>query len=232
MSRNMPGFSISNITAYSNDDPYVRGFIKRMQVETHAEFLDALYDDIRDAVEHLRLNPQHFLEESEDGTTTRLIGILHGKGYRCGQLNTGGNVDITVENIKLSFRWIGEAKKYNSLSNLRDGYKQLSSRYIAGSDEEGVSYGGMIAYLRRPNAVKLMADWRESFEGMDDIPPRTTGNCIRLGYFAFNSEHLHIESGLPFKVWHLCVRLHHAPIDKSAIGSKKYSSSKKAISNK
>jgi hypothetical protein len=219
------GFSISNIRAYGEKDPVIRGFSKRVSVETYSEFVDALYDDICDSVKHISLSPQHFLNESEDATTHRLMGVLHGKGYRCQQTNAGGNIDITVENIQLNFRWIGEAKKFNSVSNLREGYLQLATRYIPGTDEFGIGYGGLIAYLRRSDVAKLMNDWQVEFKAMEIAAGCSVQSCIRLPGRAFNSEHKHQSSGLPFRVWHLCVQLFHNPKDKSALGSAKYSSS-------
>jgi hypothetical protein len=222
----MLGFSISDIHAYGQDDPYIRGFMKRASVETYAQFIDALYDDIRDAISFISLSPQHFLKESEDATTIRLMGVLIGKGYRCHQTNAGGNIDISVENIKLAYRWIGEAKKFESLSKLSEGYLQLATRYIPGVDENGTGYGGLIAYLRRPNAAKLMIDWQNEFKAMDVANGCSIQSCTRLPGLAFNSEHMHEGSGLPFRVWHLCVQLFHHPKDKSARGSAKYAEGK------
>lgn len=221
------GFSISNIRAYGENDPVIRGFESRARVGTYAEFVEALYDDIRDAVAYISLSPQHFLNESEDATTHRLMGVLYGKGYRCSQTNAGGNIDITVENIVLSFRWIGEAKKFESLPNLREGYLQLATRYIPGTDETGIGYGGLIAYLRRPDAATLMADWRKEFESMEVTSGCSIQSCTRLPGRAFKSEHKHDSSGLPFRVWHLCVQLYHKPQDKSARASVKYGGGKK-----
>ena len=216
------GFSISNIRAYGENDPIIRGFGKRASVETYSEFVDALYDDICDAVKYISLSPQHFLTESEDATTNRLMCVLHGKGYRCQQTNAGGNIDITVENITLDYRWIGEAKKFESLTNLREGYLQLSTRYIPGTDEDGIGYGGLIAYLRRPDAAKLMSDWQVEFAKMEAATGCSIHICNRLPGRAFNSEHKHESSGLSFRVWHLCVQLFHSPKDKSARASAKY----------
>jgi hypothetical protein len=222
------GFSIANIRAYGKSDPVIRGFEKRALVCSYSEFVDALYDDIFDAVSYISLSPQHLLKESEDATTHRLMCVLHGKGYRCAQANAGGNIDISVENIALSFRWIGEAKKFESLANLREGYLQLATRYIPGSDETGIGYGGLIAYLRRPNAAKLMRDWRAEFEKMEVAQDCSIQSCTRLSSLAFNSEHRHESSGLPFRVWHLCVQLFHAPKDKSARASARYGGDKMA----
>lgn len=223
------GFSIANIHAFGEEDPIIRGFRKRSSVETYAQFIDALYDDIRDAVSFISLYPQHFLDESEDATTIRLMGVLHGKGYRCHQANAGGNIDITIENIKLAYRWIGEAKKFESLPKLREGYLQLSTRYIPGVDENGTGYGGLIAYLRRPDAAKLMNDWRIEFVKMEAATGCSVQNCTRIPGHAFNSEHKHESSGLPFRVWHLCIQLFHKPKDKSGRESAKYGGDKLSI---
>lgn len=225
------GFSLANIETYAQVDPMVKGFLDRYKVRNFSEFLESLYNDICDAVVHIEKTPQFFETESEDATTMRLIGILYGKGYQCDQKNSGGNVDIVVENIRLGYKWIGEAKKFESVAKLREGYLQLSTRYVAGKDLSGTSYGGLIAYLRRPNAVALMASWHNHFLTLD-MPDLVTRPCSRFGPFAFNSQHLHLASGLPFKVWHVCVQLYHAPEDKSARQSKKYATRKESSHDK
>ncbi|WP_339091642.1 hypothetical protein [Variovorax paradoxus] len=205
------------------EDIYIQGLLERRLARTYSEFLARLRADIALAVQELALNPQLFLNESEDATTARLLLVLKGMGYTADHNNAGGgNIDVTVRQIRRGFRWIAEAKKFDDIGSMRDGFVQLSTRYVPGDDNEGSCYGGMIGYLRRPNAAECMNDWRSHFAEIEQATNAAVEDCELLGPFGFNSSHTHKESGLPLKLWHVCVRLFHGPEDKSAKRSKKH----------
>lgn len=207
------------------EDIYIQGMLERRLARTYGEFLTRLQADIVLAVGELALNPELFLDESEDATTIRLLLVLKGMGYTADHNNAGGgNIDVVVRQVRRGFRWIAEAKKFNDIGTMRDGFVQLSTRYVPGDDNAGSCYGGMIGYLRRPNAVQCMKDWRDHFPTIDQATDAAVENCELLGPFAFNSSHTHKESGLPLKLWHVCVRLFHGPEDKSAQRSQKHAS--------
>ncbi len=212
--------SADYIATLSAIDPHLKGFIARATTTTYIEFLSVLHDDIKDAVGVIEKQKQYITTESEDGTTGRLSLVLHGKGYLCGQVNSGGNVDLEVS--RTGFRWIAEAKKFTSTAALTEGYLQLSTRYSTGAGSDGTCYGGMLAYLRRPDAVGNMIRWKKSLKDHATAAPNCVfSDCTRMGPLAFISEHVHSSYGTPFKVWHVCFVLHHEPQDKSARASKR-----------
>lgn len=197
----------------SNHDPLLRGLVERATSATYEDFLTILYDDIKSAVTGVTKQKHLIVNENEDATTGRISLFLQGAGYYCDCASSGGNVDIEIK--RNGHRWIGEAKKYTSLTAVQEGYKQLHTRYTPGTDSTGISYGGLLAYLRRPNAVKYVNDWKEKFISSFDINECKITDCSRFGVFAFNSQHNHSSYGTPFNVWHVCLPLHHDPQDKS-----------------
>lgn len=194
-------------------DPIIRGLIERATSPTYDDFLNTLYDDIKNAVHRISKQKHLIVDELEDATTGRIQLFLQGAGYHCDCASSGGNVDIEV--LRNGHRWIGEAKRYTSVTAVHEGYKQLSTRYTPGSDPNGVVYGGLLAYLRFPDAAEYTQTWKSTF--IADFPKDACKitDCGRFGPLAFNSEHKHKSYGTPFKVWHVCLPLHHEPEDKS-----------------
>jgi hypothetical protein len=210
------------INALALADVNVKNWVRRQTVTTYAEFLDVLYDDLKLIVERLEENPQNFLEESEDATTQRLIDIAFGFGYTAQHVQKGGNVDVTISIARQNFHWIGEAKKFDDVGDLREGYLQLSTRYRAAMDVDGLMHGGLIGYLRRPNAKECMEAWENHFSELTVAAGNVRTPCPRRGPLAFVSEHAHQDFGTLLRVWHLCVQLHFSPKDRSGRTAQRY----------
>lgn len=207
------------VNEISAGDPILGGLIKRRLAANYGEFLEILYDDITEGADEIR-RQKHFIEkESEDGTTGRLQLFLKGRGYQCDFTAAGGNVDIEVK--WKTFRWIGEAKKYTQVDKVYEGYLQLSTRYSPGTDPSGMAHGGLITYLRHPNAKEKMAVWKEALKDSFKDPSHCSfEDCNRFGPLGFYSEHEHGSHGTPFRVWHICLALHYDPLDKSGLATK------------
>jgi hypothetical protein len=216
-----PALSLAYLEVLADQDPFVKNFLRRVTASNYEEFLDVLYDDLTLAIQKVEENPQDFEEESEDATTARLSLVLYGMQYRVHHnAQAGGNVDVTVELRR--FKWIAEAKKFEDVGDMREGFLQLSTRYRAGMDSNGVLHGGMIGYLRRPNAAKAMSGWAEHVPTIDIVRDAAITACSRRGPLAFNSTHTHQDFGTPFRVWHNLVQLHFAPKDKSGRVAKRH----------
>lgn len=216
------GLTLDAMKVLADHDPMIKNFLRRLEVKTYDEFLDVLYDDIKIAVERLEQSPQLYVDESEDATTQRLLDTLFGMTYSTHHnLQLGGNVDITIDLFRKGFRWIGEAKKFDSVGDMREGYLQLATRYKPGSGTTTVVHGGLIGYLRRANAVKCMQSWQRHYTAKVARRSRLT-ECPRRGPLGFVSEHAHGSIGLPFRVWHICICLHFKPEDASARVAKRY----------
>lgn len=215
--------TLERLSELAKSDVFVRNAIRRCLASTYDEFLDFLYDDLKLVIERLEENPQDFLDESEDATTKRLADILWGMQYTASHNRaSGGNVDLTVELTRMNFRWIAEAKKFSSVSDMRAGYLQLSTRYRPSMGSNGVMYGGMIGYIRTPNAVAHMTRWRRALPTVSGAESSVLFDCARRHTLAFQSEHAHKDFGVPLRVWHNCVVLTFSPQDKSGLSAQRY----------
>lgn len=218
--------SVQQVFELAKQDVFVRNFIRRSTVTTYDDFLDILYDDIQLVIERLEENPQDFPDETEDATTKRIADILWGMQYVASHnMAAGGNVDLTVTMTRMNFKWIAEAKKFASVADMREGYLQLSTRYRPSMGSNGTMYGGMIGYLRRPDAVGCMKSWREALLSVPGAEKSVLADCARRYALAFQSEHPHKDFGLPLRIWHNCVVLTFQPQDKSGRTAQRYQSS-------
>lgn len=216
-------FSLDRLGELAMHDVFISNMLRRITVTTYDEFLSVLYDDLKLVIERLEENPQDFPDEPEDATTKRIADILWGMQYSASHnLAAGGNVDLTVAITRLNFKWIAEAKKFGSVTDMREGYLQLSTRYKPGMGSNGVMYGGMIGYLRRPNAAAHMKNWRETFPTVPGAETSVLVDCARRYALGFQSEHAHKDFGVPLRVWHNCVVLTFEPQDKSGRAAKRY----------
>jgi hypothetical protein len=219
--------SLDVVIELAKHDVFVANFLRRTMATTYDEFLSVLYDDLKLAIERLEENPQDFPDEPEDATTKRIADILFGMQYTASHnLAAGGNVDLTVAITRLNFKWIAEAKKFGSITDMREGYLQLSTRYRPGMGSNGVMYGGMIGYLRRPDAATHMKSWREALPAVPGAETSVLTDCARRYALGFQSEHAHKDFGVPLRVWHNCVVLTFEPQDKSGRTAKRYKKGK------
>lgn len=214
--------TLATIEALGSQDLFIGNYLRKLRITTYDDFVDVLYDDLCLAVQRLEQNPQHYPDEHEDATTQRLLDILFGMSYSASHdAQSGGCVDITVELSRKGFRWIGEAKRFNSVGDMREGYLQLATRYTPGNGSLSVTYGGLVGYLRRENSAKCMSSWMDHFKAKVNAEA-TISPCNRRGPLGFISEHEHCSLGIPFRIWHFCVALHFEPKDKSGRTAKKY----------
>jgi hypothetical protein len=207
----------------ANDDDF-RGFLRRFLVKTYVDFVDGLYDDICHVLTQLETNIHLYPEdEYEDATTQRIVDMLSVMGYTASHNKaSGGSVDITVELTRRRWKWISEAKKFNSVADLREGYLQLATRYRPGLAGAQKAFGALFGYLRRPNAAQAVTAWKDELVTIPEASGSTLEPCTRRGPLAFYSEHQHAALGVPFRVWHVCVPLYFDPKDKSGRTAKKY----------
>jgi hypothetical protein len=126
----------------------------------------------------------------------------------------GGHVDLTVSHFIKPWKWLGEAKHFNNVGNLREGFLQLTTRYSNASPNE--NQGGVLAYLKRAKAKQQMDKWREEIKtlGLENL---VFEECQNRPGIAFFSTHEHETSGMPYRVRHMCVMLHFDPQDKSGL---------------
>lgn len=202
------------------NDPIHRNMVRRALAQTYEEFVEVLYDDLDFALSGLELNPQFHQKSDEDSISQFIIQGIRGF-YRVTQGATGGgNKDITVEGRERSWMWIGEAKIYKSVTDLREGWLQLTTRYKHADPQKNAA--ALLAYTFRPDAVKQLCTWRTSLR-KQKVAGYQEASCARRKSLAFYSTHKHQDSGCPMRVRHIAINLSFGPKDKSARKSKKHS---------
>lgn len=213
----------SRLKRLAEEDIFIKNLLQRRLAATMESFLQTLYDDVVAVVSMLEENPHQYVDDTEDQTTQRLVDMLKCMGYTAyHNAQAGGNVDLTVEMTRRNFRWIAEAKKFGDVGDLREGYLQLATRYKPGVAADGVAHGGLLAYLRRPDAKGKMQGWKAHFLTLPIAVASKTTSCGRRGELGFISEHPHRDYGVPLRVWHVCVMLNFEPKDASARSAKRY----------
>lgn len=201
-------------------DDMLAGYLASLKVTSYEGFVENLYNHIHRSISSLE-NFKHFIEhESEDATTARIIMYLEGAGFKARQQSAGGNVDIYVDNLEQGYKWVGEAKKYDSVTSIAEGFKQLTTRYSFGTDKSGRGHGALIGYLRRPNSKHHIDEWKKTIQNLPEATKVQFSDCTRRAPFAFISEHEHQTSGYAYETWHICVQLHVDPKDSSGVNSK------------
>lgn len=200
--------------------------IDRIFAPSFEDFVNTLYKDIDIAIIELESNCQLMQQDSEDKLSAFIVSQLKRAGHNASLGTTGGgNKDITVLGKAPSWSWIGEAKKYNSISNLHEAFLQLATRYK--NVDVTKAKGGILAYILRPDAKKLMSEWQSNVSNTKtELDNLTFTPCKQRPQMAFYTSHNHSSSGLPFTIKHMGVALHFAPQDKSARASKKHNTNK------
>lgn len=155
--------------------------------------------------------------ESEDAITSRLYTYLKGQGMKVGVGNcSSGEVDLCIEHGK--YKWVGEAKIFNSLTAAIEGMLQLSTRYTTGHGDENnccvLLYVKASTLRKKYNSLK--AHYIDLNDLFSDISVRDCLNCNQ----ALITEHSHISSGDTFIVRHKFINLYFRPNDKSGRNNK------------
>lgn len=230
----LPNVSLADYYDRVKQNPVNRNMVRLQYVQTYAEFIDIFYEVLDYAIAKLQENPQHHQEDSEDGLTVKLMNLLEMAGFAVTTGTTGGgNKDLTVRWLNPDWSWIGEAKKFNSLTDVREGFLQLTTRYR--NTNPLFARAGLLAYTLRPRAALLLKEWMDTAPNVANETSVKLDNfrveaCKRRPGLAFNSFHTHVASGLECEIRHMAVVLYHLPEDKSGRAAKKYQSARDAAS--
>lgn len=222
----LPNVSLNDFYALVQHNPVLKNMVRQQYVATYEEFVELLYETLDCAISQLQENPQHHQSDDEDALTDKIISLLRMAGYSATHgTSGGGSKDLTVRWRNPQWSWIGEAKKYRSLADVREGFLQLTTRYR--NADPLYTQGGLLAYTYRPNAAKLLSEWMSEAANVAETTEVKLENfrvedCLTRPKLAYTSYHDHVASGLQCKIRHIAVVLYHHPEDKSARKSKKH----------
>lgn len=206
----MNSISLEDYERYSSRK-VVQATLRRVKISeegTYQEFIEQLYDDIDQLIYTMQAGLELRRNDTEDRLSADILGGLRIHGYTAvHDGKSGGHVDVSV--TMGEFSWIGEAKKDG---NFREGFLQLTTRYVPASGNFAHNQGGLIFYMvQTPNARGKLDKWRDELtsEGHACL------DCER-NRLAFYSNHKLASSGTNFKIRTMGVALRHQPTDKSA----------------
>ncbi len=212
--------TLAEFLAEMRDVAGAENLVRRVCASTFDEFVEILHSDLDQIVREMEREPNRHSDADEDGLTYHVATALRQRFYSAHQgKSSGGSVDLTVTGRRPAFSWTGEAKIFNTLTAVRQGFLQLDTRYRP-ADIENAKVG-MLIYINRPKAANLMGEWREEMEKMG-LAAMTTSDCAQRPNMAFYSFHAANYSGLPVSTRHMGVALYHLPEDKSGLTAKKY----------
>ena len=222
----LPNVSLNDFLLMVKDNPVHRNMVRQHFVKTYEEFIGIFNEMLDYAITRLEENPQHHQKDNEDALTEKLVTSLQMAGYDATHgTSGGGSKDLTVRWKNPQWTWIGEAKKYKSLTDVREGFLQLTTRYRTANPL--FTRGALIAYTLRPKAATLLQEW------MQEAANVAAGTKVPLDNFrvedcplrpklAYNSFHDHVATGLPCQIRHMVVVLYHLPEDTSGRTAQKY----------
>jgi hypothetical protein len=210
-------------------NPRVKASVLRAVSESYDEFVDVLEEDLEFIILRMEANPQFFCNQLEDKITAEIGDRLRLLGYIVtGGAMQGGHTDLIVSYDNPEWSWLAEAKWYESLEKLKEGYLQLSTRYRTANLDN--CRAGILAYLRRSGAIDRLEEWKKTIIDFYNWPTLsldpdrkseivTIAPCFKNKNAAFLSHHPHSSYQVRFPVRHRILRFHWVPDDKSARNS-------------
>ena len=206
---NNKAFTLDELLLMSSDNPGSKINVRRLYVENHEQMARVVEDAIDCIALEFAETAHHRKDRTEDGLTIDIVSALKSMGFRATHdEDVGGHCDVIVRGPN-NFLWAGEAKKHDAYEWLAKGYKQLIDRYSTGNPGQDV--GGLIIYVKTANTRLVMERWKARFE--EAFPGVVTTQCDRFP-LALVSTLEHPRSGLPFRLRHVPISLHHSPTDR------------------
>jgi hypothetical protein len=175
--------------------------------QSYESFLKTVHACIDKALAEAQRAAQYLFDSSEDHITTFIVSNLRGQGIDADHdSDSGGHVDIFIEDADKNFSWAAEAKIDTDWPWIEGGVGQLMDRYADGT--VGRDQGGLLIYIKSKNGAKRVADWRarvtakySAKQGFIDA------DCPTRGDYAFFSECIFPKTGKPFRIRHVGVLL-------------------------
>jgi hypothetical protein len=194
-----------------NGEQWLLDFVDVHYPEAEEQFVRRLNQEIDSIVDDLEASAEFMQGEGEEKLSNRVVAMLRRAGYAAdAETNNRGHVDILVRSNR-RWIWMAECKVHGSYEELREGLRQLLTRYSTGRSP----HGALIIFIRNLQGGKVIEAWRgiirdEQLEGY-------VSDSDDEEQFCFLTSHEHMTSGTTFAVRHVGVMLYYSPKDKSAL---------------
>lgn len=174
------GLSLEDISFQNGNDPSFIRTMSRYACKDNSDFLSVLALDLEDAIDDLIKKRDLYNKKNscEDLITLSLATFLKGCGYRASHdTKDGGHVDLTVKHVKLNVQWKAEAKIWNGVSYVEDGWLQLTERYLTGGPLD--SDAGLLIYCFQKDAYSKLVDWLSHLSSRHSVTNTHDQNSLR-----------------------------------------------------
>lgn len=196
-------FSFEQIEALAKVDPDFENFFERKLACTYQRFVNILYQDLDDALQHLEQARHLYKDSNEDQLSSQIISFLKGRFYDAEHdTQHGGHVDILVKHQHGKYEWIGEAKIWKGAEYALDGWNQLNKRYSSGTVRD--NHGGILLYVKVKNAKQKLNDWLDHLKMNIEVEIEEDINPL-----VKKTKSIHEGSGLEIYIRHMAVMLNH-----------------------
>lgn len=191
--------------------PGLSGFPSRILADTYTDFVAILNRDVDKIFSRMQQNRELLNGDCEDRLTIDVVNQLVAMGYDASHDEKyGGHADLLVKKEPQGWVWIAEAKIHSSYDYLVKGFNQLTTRYSNGSTSNNC--GALFIYIKSGSAKKVMNSWGEKIASLS-LPGYSSMACNKND-LAFNSTHVHSDSGLNFYTRHIPLILIFNPQDR------------------
>lgn len=188
--------------------PWARA-AKRLLINSYTEFVELLLEDLDQAFKIIIQTRNLRKDEGEDRTTADIIMFLCARNYDAKHDEQhGGHCDIVVSDPR-GYVWYAECKKHSSYDYLKQGFDQLSTRYMPGS--VNADQGALILYVRNIDCASVLQEWKTRLIGHGYASLGTTA-CPLWGEHGFISTHVGTSAGRTLTIRHAALALHFDPI--------------------
>ena len=175
--------------------------------QSYESFLKTVHVCVDKAVVEAQRAAQYLFDASEDLITTFIVSNLRSQLLDAEHdSDSGGHVDIFIEDTDKQYSWAAEAKIDTDWSWIEGGVGQLMDRYAEGT--VGRDQGGLLIYIKTEKGATQVAEWRarvvakySAKQGFIDA------DCPTRGAYAFFSECVFPKTGRPFRIRHVGVLL-------------------------
>lgn len=188
-------------------DGKVLELFERRYPSSYESFVDTVHKCMDRAIVETQRAAQYLYDADEDTITTFIVSHLRGQQINAEHdSDSGGHVDIFIQDEDKKYTWAAEAKIDSSLDWVQGSIPQLMDRYADGT--VGANQGGILIYIKNEAAATYMAQWRTYVTTKYGAKQEFRDwNCSTRHPYAFFSECKYNKTAQLFRIRHIGLTL-------------------------